>query len=188
MNHLIQLPYVVSKTVLTSASRIAMSVGQVALAPSDYPASVLDPSGQDLYEVILCKNTSGGTLAKGVLLVRDTGEEPLGYGVKAAPTSQHPASIVGVVPENLVDEDGAAVSAVADGDYFFAVRKGNVKVLTDGSGGTIDKGLAVDASSAGYGADAGVTAGPPVVNGAACGYWLATGSAGLVLARINATG
>lgn len=182
MNHLIQLPYAVSKTVLTSASRIAMSVGQVALAPSDYPASVLDPSGQDLYEVILCKNTSGGTLARGILLVRDTGEEPLGYGVKAAPVNQHPATVVGVVPENLVDEDGAAVTAVADGDYFFAVRKGNVKVLTDASGATIDLGLIVDNDTAGNGKSAAA------VTGAACGYWLATGSAALVLARISATG
>ena len=182
MNHLIQLPYAVSKTVLTSASRIAMSVGQVALAPSDYPASVLDPSGQDLYEVILCKNTSGTTIAKGALIVRDTGEEPLGYGVKAAPVNQHPATVVGVVPENLVDEDGAAVSAVADGDYFFAVRKGNVKVLTDASGATIDLGLIVDNDTVGNGKSAAA------VTGAACGYWLATGSAALVLARINATG
>lgn len=182
MNHLIQLPYAVSKTVLTSASRIAMSVGQVALAPSDYPASVLDPSGQDLYEVILCKNTSGDTLARGILLVRDTGEEPLGYGVKAAPVNQHPATVVGVVPENLVDEDGAAVTAVADGDYFFAVRKGNVKVLTDASGATIDLGLIVDNDTAGNGKSAAA------VTGAACGYWLATGSAALVLARISATG
>jgi hypothetical protein len=181
MNHLIQLPYIVAKTVLTSQTRLPMSVGQIALAPSDYPATVLDPSGQDLCEVILCKNTSGGTLAKGILLVRDSAEEPLGYGVKAAPTSQHPATVVGVVPENLVDESGAAVTAVADNDYFFAIRKGNVKVLTDASGATIDLGLIVDGSTAGNGANATAT-------GAACGFWLATGSAALVLARINATG
>lgn len=182
MNHLIQLPYIVAKTVLTSQTRLPMSVGQIALAPSDYPATVLDPSGQDLCEVILCKNTSGGTLAKGILLVRDSAEEPLGYGVKAAPVNQHPATVVGVVPENLVDESGAAVTAVADNDYFFAIRKGNVKVLTDASGATIDLGLIVDNDTVGYGKSAAA------VTGAACGYWLATGSAALVLARINATG
>lgn len=181
MNHLMQLPRRQAKTVLTSAAYLPTSVGQVALAASDYPATTLDASLQDLSEVIFCKNTSGGTLPVGTLLVRDTAEEPLGYGVKKAPVSQHPATVVGVVPEGLVDGDGAAVTAVADGAYFFAVRKGNVKVLTDASGGTIDKGIIVDTGSAGYGTDA-------VATDAACGYWLATGSAGLVLARIAAQG
>lgn len=184
MNHLIQLPYIVAKTVLTSQTRLPMSVGQIALAPSDYPATVLDPSGQDLCEVILCKNTSGGTLAKGILLVRDSAEEPRGYGVKALPTTQHTATVIGVVPENLVDESGAAVTAVADNDYFFAIRKGNVKVLADNSGAgsaTIDLGI-IPGAAAGTGVKAAA------ITNAVCGFWLATGTNALVLARINATG
>jgi hypothetical protein len=182
MNHLTQLPRRQAKTVLTSAAYLPMSVGQVAMAASDYPATVLDPSLQDLSEVIFCKNTSGGTLPVGSLLVRDSAEEPRGYGVKLAPTSQHPLTVVGVVPEGLVDGDGTAVTAVADGSYFFAVRKGNVKVITDASGATIDLGIIVDNGAAGYGMSAVAT------TGAACGYWLATGSAALVMARIAAQG
>jgi hypothetical protein len=182
MNHPTQLPRRQAKTVLTSAAYLPMSVGQVAMAASDYPATGLDPSLQDLSEVIFCKNTSGGTLPVGSLLVRDSAEEPLGYGVKLAPTSQHPLTVVGVVPEGLVDGDGAAVTAVADGSYFFAIRKGNVKVITDASGATIDLGIIVDNGAAGYGMSAGAT------TGAACGYWLATGSAALVMARIAAQG
>ena len=183
MNHSIQLSSNKAKRVWDSDTTLLPGpVGQTAFAPSDYPATTLDPAAQDMCEVIFVKNPSGGTLARGTLLVRDTGEEPRGYGVKAAPTSQHPATVVGVVPENLVDENGAAVTAVADGAYFYAVRKGNVKVLTDASGATIDLGLIVDGSTAGNGTSAAA------VTGAACGYWLATGSAGLVLARLNATG
>jgi hypothetical protein len=184
MNHLMQLPRRQAKTVLASAAYLPTSVGQVALAASDYPATVLDASLQDLSEVIFCKNTSGGTLPVGTLLVRDSAEEPLGYGVKKAPVSQHPATIVGVVPEGLVDGDGAAVTAVADGAYFFAVRKGNVKVLTrTGDDVTINLGVIVNGTAAGAADEAAAT------TGAACGYWLASGTGpALTLARISAQG
>jgi hypothetical protein len=183
MNHLTQLSRRQAKTVLTSATYLPMSVGQVAMAASDYPATGLDPSLQDLSEVIFCKNTSGGTLPVGSLLVRDSAEEPLGYGVKLAPTSQHPLTVVGVVPEGLVDGDGTAVTAVADGSYFFAIRKGNVKVITNTDNVTIDLGIIVSAAAAGAGKNAAAT------TGAACGFWLANGTApALTLARIAAQG
>lgn len=185
MNHSIQLSYSKAKRVWDSDTTLLPGpVGQTALAPSDYPATTLDPAAQDMCEVIFVKNTSGGTLARGVLLVRDTGEEPLGYGVKALPTTQHTATVVGVVPENLVDENGAAVTAVADGAYFYAVRKGNVKVLADNSGAgsaTIDLGIVP-------GAVAGTGVKTTTITHAVCGYWLATGTNALVLARLNATG
>lgn len=185
MNHSIQLSSNKAKRVWDSDTTLLPGpVGQTALAPSDYPATTLDPAAQDMCEVIFVKNTSGGTLARGILLVRDTGEEPLGYGVKAAPTSQHPATVVGVVPENLVDENGAAVTAVADGAYFYAVRKGNVKVLTrSGDDVRINYGVIVNGTTAGTADEANAT------TDAACGYWLANGTGpALTLARLNATG
>lgn len=183
MNHPFQISLETAQKVVTAASSLKMPLGSLALAPPAYPSVDLDPGGQDRVEVILVKNTSGGTLAPGNVLARDisTADKSKGYGVVKAATSLHPERVVGVVPETLYDENGTVVTAIADGDYFFAVRNGNVKILTDASGATAGAGALVDTSTAGNAADAGAT-------GAAFGYWLATGSAALVLAKVNCRG
>ncbi len=183
MNHQFQISLETAQKVVTAASSLKMPLGSLALAPPTYPSVDLDPGGQDRVEVILVKNTSGGTLAPGNVLARDisTADKSKGYGVVKAAGSIHPERVVGVVPETLYDENGTVVTAIADGDYFFAVRNGNVKILTDASGATAGIGVIVD-GTAGLGTDAGAT------TGAAFGYWLATGSAALVLAKVSCRG
>lgn len=185
MNHQFQISLETAQKVVTAASSLKMPLGSLALAPPTYPSVDLDPGGQDRVEVILVKNTSGGTLVPGNVLARDisTTDKSKGYGVVKAATSIHPERVVGVVPETLYDENGTVVTAIADGDYFFAVRNGNVKILTNTDNVTGGLGIIVSNAAAGAGKNAGAT------TGAAFGYWLADGTApALTLAKVNCRG
>ena len=186
MNHQFQISLETAQKVVTAASSLKMPLGSLALAPPAYPSVDLDPGGPDRVEVILVKNTSGGTLVPGNVLARDisTTDKSKGYGVVKAAISIHPERVVGVVPETLYDENGTVVTAIADGDYFFAVRNGNVKILTrTGDNVTAGLGVIVNGTTAGTADEASVT------TEAAFGYWLTAGTApALTLAKVSCRG
>lgn len=148
-------------------------LGQKARIPSDV-------SGAGDCLAVYCRNTQGGTLAPGNVLMLEAANND--FNVVKAATSSHPERVFGVVPSNLIDKDGATLATVADDYYFWAIVQGRVDVLKDNTASAIGDGLIVDSSTAGVGKKAAAA------TGAAYGYLLeadGSGAAGLYNADVS---
>ena len=158
---------------VTSDARFAL--GQRARIKSDV-------SGADDCLAVYCRNTQGGTLAPGDVLMLEAANND--FNVVKVALDSNPIRVFGVVPSNLIDRDGATLATVADDYYFWAIVQGSCIVKKDGSTVAVGSGLEVDETSGG-------TAGQCSVAGAtdpAFGYALEAESAGspiLIDAYVN---
>lgn len=156
---------------VTSDARFAL--GQRARIKSDV-------SGADDCLAVYCRNTQGGTLAPGNVVMLEAANND--FNVVKAATSTHPARVFGVVPSNLIDRDGATLATIADDYYFWAIVQGSVDILKDNTASAVGDGVIVDSATA------GVSKKAAAATGAAYGYYLEAdggGSAGLYNAYVN---
>jgi hypothetical protein len=156
---------------VTAAPRYA--VGTKARIPSDV-------SGAKDCLAVYCRNTEGGTLAPGNVVMLEAVNND--FNVVKMATGSHPTRVFGVVPSNLIDLNGDTLATVADDYYFWAIVQGSVDILKDGvTTSAVGDGVTGDTSTAGITKKIAATS-------AAIGYYLeadGSGSAGLYNAYVS---